>query len=103
LDRVVVDLVLDSGWTSEVQELGEEAVDRCATNDGLSAGDQRAGGLSWYGQRRDSVQKPVVSAVHQKAEMRQSTPMMCRVTSATTNLHVKSQRKPKFRLRGIHP
>jgi hypothetical protein len=33
---------------------------------------------------------------------RKSTPMMCCVTSATTNIHVKSRCKPKFRLRGSH-
>jgi hypothetical protein len=58
VDRVVADFALDSGWTSEVLELGEEAVDWCVANDGLNAGDQCAGGLSWYGKRRDSVQKP---------------------------------------------
>jgi hypothetical protein len=36
---------LDSGWTNEVREFGEEAIDRCATSDGLDAGDQRAGGV----------------------------------------------------------
>jgi hypothetical protein len=35
--------------------------------DGLNAGDQRFGSLGWYGRRRNSIQKPVVSAVHQKA------------------------------------
>jgi hypothetical protein len=34
---------------------------------------------------------------------RKSTPVMGHVMSATTNLHVKCRRKPKFRLRGIHP
>jgi hypothetical protein len=68
VDRVVTDLSLYSGGASEIRELGEETVDRCVANDGLNAGDQRAGSLGWYGQH-DSVQKPVVSAVHQKAEI----------------------------------
>jgi hypothetical protein len=59
VDRVVADFALDSGCMSEVRELGEETIDRCAANDGLNGRDQRAGGLGWYGQRRDSVQKPV--------------------------------------------
>jgi hypothetical protein len=71
VDCVMADFALESGWTSEARELGKGTVDWCVANDGLNAGDQRAGGLGWYGQRRDSVQKPVVSAVHQKAEMRQ--------------------------------
>jgi hypothetical protein len=45
VDRVVADFALDSGWMSKVRELGEETVDRCAAEDGLIAGDQRAGGL----------------------------------------------------------
>jgi hypothetical protein len=69
VDRVVTDLSLYSGGASEVQELGEETVDRCVANDGLNAGHQLAGRLGWYRQLRDSVQKPVVLAVHQKAEM----------------------------------
>jgi hypothetical protein len=72
VDHVVAEFVLDSSWTSEARELGEETVDRCAADDGLNAEYQRAGGLGWYGKRRDSVQKPVVSGVHQKAEMRQN-------------------------------
>jgi hypothetical protein len=50
VDRVVTDFALDSGWTREIRELGEETVERCAANDGLNAGDHRAGGLGWYGQ-----------------------------------------------------
>jgi hypothetical protein len=97
----LADFALDSGWTSEVRELGEEAVDWCVANDGLNVGDQRAGGLGWYEQCRDSVQKPVVSTVYQKAEMRQK--VHTDDGSAMTKLHVKSRRKPKIRLRGIHP
>jgi hypothetical protein len=47
----VANLALDSGWASEVWELGKEAIDRCAASDGPNAGDQRAVGLGWYGQR----------------------------------------------------
>jgi hypothetical protein len=71
MHKVMVDFALDFGWASEVQELGKESVDQCAASDGLNAGDQRPGGLGWYRQRRDSIQKSVVSAVHQKAEMRE--------------------------------
>jgi hypothetical protein len=52
----VADFSLYSGGASGVQELGEETVDRFVADDGLNAGDQRAGGLGWYGQRRDPVQ-----------------------------------------------
>jgi hypothetical protein len=69
MHSVMVDFALDSGWVSEVRELGKEAIDRCAARDGLNAGDQRTGGLGSHGQRRDSAQKPVVSPVHQKSEM----------------------------------
>jgi hypothetical protein len=55
MDHVMADFVLDSGWASEVQEFGEEAVYRCAVSDGLNTGDQCVGVLGWYG-RRDSVQ-----------------------------------------------
>jgi hypothetical protein len=64
VDCAVADFSLYSGGASEVWELGEETVDQYIANDDLNTGDQRAGGLSWYGQRCDSVQKPVVSAVH---------------------------------------
>jgi hypothetical protein len=63
VDLAVADFSLYSGEASEVHELGEETIDQRVTNDGLNVGDQGAGGLGWYG-RRDSVQKPVVSAVH---------------------------------------
>jgi hypothetical protein len=34
----MADFVLNSGYASEVGEFGEDAVDRCATSDGLGAG-----------------------------------------------------------------
>jgi hypothetical protein len=40
MDYVVAHFALDSGMPSEVRELGEEAVDRCAVIDGLDAGNQ---------------------------------------------------------------
>jgi hypothetical protein len=39
-----------------VSVLGEEAVDWCATIDGLDTGNQRAGGLGQYRRRRDPIQ-----------------------------------------------
>jgi hypothetical protein len=45
----MTDFALNSGWTSELQEFGEDAVDRCAAIDGLDAGDQLAGALGRYG------------------------------------------------------
>jgi hypothetical protein len=55
VDRIMADFALDSGWAREVRKFGE-SVDRCATSDDLDAGAQRAGGLSRYRQRCDSVQ-----------------------------------------------
>jgi hypothetical protein len=104
VDRVVADFSLYSGGASEVRELGEETVDRCVANDGLNAGDQHTGGLGWYGQQRDSVQKPVLSAVHQKAEMRQKVHTddgSCDVGHDKPPREIR--RKPKFRLRRVHP
>jgi hypothetical protein len=49
VDSIIADFALDSGWASEVREFGEDAVDRCTTNDGADAGDQSAGGLGRYG------------------------------------------------------
>jgi hypothetical protein len=40
MNSIVVYFSLDSGRLSEVQEFGEEAVDRCAAIDGLDARDQ---------------------------------------------------------------
>jgi hypothetical protein len=40
MDSVVAHFALDSGWAGEVREFGEEAVERCATTDGLDAGNQ---------------------------------------------------------------
>jgi hypothetical protein len=102
LDRVVAHFTLDSSWTSEVQELGEESVDWCAANDVLNAGISAL--AAWAG--TDDV-TPSRSQLFRQSTRRpkcdeKSTPMMGRVTSATMNLHVKSRRKRKFRLRSIH-
>jgi hypothetical protein len=100
----VAEFALGSGWASEVRELSEETVNWCVANDGLNAWDQRAGGLGWFEQRRDFFKKRLFRQSTRRAKcVRTYTPMMGRVTSATTNLHVKSRRRPQFRLRGILP
>jgi hypothetical protein len=104
MDRVMADFVLDSGWASDIRELSEEAVNRCAASDGLNAGDQRAGGLGCYKQQHDTIQKSTVSAVHRRPKCgRKSTPKMDCVTSAIANRYVNSRRRYKLRLRGSYP
>jgi hypothetical protein len=56
MDSVMADFALDAGWESEVQEFGEEAVNRCAASDGHDAVDQHADDLGRYGQQCDSIQ-----------------------------------------------
>jgi hypothetical protein len=45
VDRVVAHLSLHSYGTSEVRELGEDAVNCCSGNDEFDAGGPKAGGL----------------------------------------------------------
>jgi hypothetical protein len=86
-----------------VRDFSEEAVYRHAATDRLDAGDQHAGGLGRYGQRRDSVQLPAFRQPTSGSKWEgTSTSMMGCVTSATTKRHLKSRRRPKLRLRGIH-
>jgi hypothetical protein len=56
MEVIMAYFALNSVGASEIQEFGEEAVDRCAAADGLDAGDERAGCLGRYGQRPDLVQ-----------------------------------------------
>jgi hypothetical protein len=70
VDGIVAHLALNSGWTDDIRERGEKAVQRCAVTDGLHAWDICAGCFSRGKQRSDPVQKTFVPAVHQEAEMR---------------------------------
>jgi hypothetical protein len=92
-------------WTPAGQVRSRNSARRLsigAASNGINAGNQHA--VAWAG--TDDV-TPSRSRLFRQSTRRlkwkrKSTPMMGRVTSATTNLHVKSWRKPKFRLRGIH-
>jgi hypothetical protein len=100
---VVADFALNSSCASEVRELGEVAIDRFAASDGFNAGISAL--ALWAGTDRDVT--PSRSRLFRQSTRRPKcerkfTPMMDRATSATTNLHVKSRGKPKFRLRGSH-
>jgi hypothetical protein len=56
VDSIMADFALAFGWVSEVWEFSEEAVNRCATSDGLDTGDKHTSGLGRYRQRSDSIQ-----------------------------------------------
>jgi hypothetical protein len=99
--RVVAHLPLHSCGTSEVRELGEDAVNCCSGTHEFDAGVR--GLAAWAGVDSDVTPSSRrlfrLSTMRPKCARKSASMSGCEM-SATTNRHVKSRRNPKLRLSG---